>query len=327
MSSLPSFAPSDNPASTNSSVIIRSLTFLYLPVFNFWLLLYPRSLSFDWSMDSIPLISSIFDLRNLHSLLFYATLAIILRKIVQFYFLHYQTFSKTPPHVMVSRCNRCDSGQTGSFPIVKASNQQLRVPLFDDNNNNDSAINYNYMNGNLLPYESSPRCTNNNFDSNNNDSTVPNRNALPTLSTATPQFHTKKTTLVGKPSLASPNPARRTLSQVDCLALALALLIIPFLPATNLFFYVGFTIAERILYICSFGSCLLLAVCIESALKLARKSSLFKWTIYASLALLVAAFSMRTVLRNVDWLNEENLYRSGIPINPPKGTSMSSTVI
>ena len=41
--------------------------------------------------------------------------------------------------------------------------------------------------------------------------------------------------------------------------------------------------------------------------------------IYASTTVLLVAFSLRTVLRNVDWLTEENLYRSGVAVNPPKG--------
>lgn len=38
---------------------------------------------------------------------------------------------------------------------------------------------------------------------------------------------------------------------------SLALLIIPFLPASNLFLPVGFVVAERILYIPSMGLCIL----------------------------------------------------------------------
>ena len=37
----------------------------------------------------------------------------------------------------------------------------------------------------------------------------------------------------------------------------LSLLALPFLPASNLFFYVGFVVAERVLYIPSAGFCLL----------------------------------------------------------------------
>ena len=42
--------------------------------------------------------------------------------------------------------------------------------------------------------------------------------------------------------------------------MSLALLVVPFLPATNLFFRVGFVIAERILYLPSAGLCMLVVV-------------------------------------------------------------------
>ncbi|XP_068185661.1 protein O-mannosyl-transferase TMTC4 isoform X2 [Antennarius striatus] len=46
------------------------------------------------------------------------------------------------------------------------------------------------------------------------------------------------------------------------LTLGLVLLVVPFLPASNVFFRVGFVIAERVLYLSSAGSCLLLASCL-----------------------------------------------------------------
>ena len=39
---------------------------------------------------------------------------------------------------------------------------------------------------------------------------------------------------------------------------ALALVVIPFIPASNMFFYVGFVVAERVLYLPSIGFCLIL---------------------------------------------------------------------
>ena len=39
--------------------------------------------------------------------------------------------------------------------------------------------------------------------------------------------------------------------------MGLALLVVPFLPATNVFFTVGFVVAERVLYLSSIGSCLI----------------------------------------------------------------------
>ena len=42
--------------------------------------------------------------------------------------------------------------------------------------------------------------------------------------------------------------------------MSLALIIVPFLPASNLFFRVGFVIAERILYLSSIGFCMLIVI-------------------------------------------------------------------
>lgn len=43
----------------------RLLTFCYLAAFNWWLVLCPSTLSHDWQMGSIPLLTSISDPRNL----------------------------------------------------------------------------------------------------------------------------------------------------------------------------------------------------------------------------------------------------------------------
>lgn len=43
-------------------------------------------------------------------------------------------------------------------------------------------------------------------------------------------------------------------------ALSISLLVLPFLPASNLFFRVGFVLAERVLYLPSSGYCLLIAL-------------------------------------------------------------------
>ena len=40
----------------------------------------------------------------------------------------------------------------------------------------------------------------------------------------------------------------------------LALLVLPFIPASNLFFPVGFVVAERILYTPSMGFCMFIAL-------------------------------------------------------------------
>ncbi|KAG7275289.1 hypothetical protein CRUP_018263 [Coryphaenoides rupestris] len=70
----PNFSNSDNPAADSPSLLARTLTFFYLPSVNVWLLLCPDMLSFDWSMDALPLVRSLADWRNLQTLAFYSGL-------------------------------------------------------------------------------------------------------------------------------------------------------------------------------------------------------------------------------------------------------------
>ncbi|XP_075740375.1 protein O-mannosyl-transferase TMTC1-like [Rhipicephalus microplus] len=66
--SLPEFSEMDNPAAFSSMHTTRLLTYSYLCAFNAWLLLCPRTLSYDWQMGSIPLVTSPCDCRNLATL-------------------------------------------------------------------------------------------------------------------------------------------------------------------------------------------------------------------------------------------------------------------
>ena len=139
----PFFSASDNPAADSDSFLTRTLTFLYLPTFNAWLLLCPATLSFDWSMGAIPLIHSLNDIRNLFTVIWYGSLAVI------------------------------------SFACIK----NLRVAISGTGG----------------------------------------------------------------------------VDRCQVLLFGLCVMVLPFIPATNLFFYVGFVVAERILYIPSIGFCLLAA--------------------------------------------------------------------
>ena len=42
--------------------------------------------------------------------------------------------------------------------------------------------------------------------------------------------------------------------------MALAFIIVPFIPASNVFFRVGFVVAERILYLSSIGFCMVIVL-------------------------------------------------------------------
>lgn len=104
--------------------------------------------------------------------------------------------------------------------------------------------------------------------------------------------------------------------------LSIALLAFPFLPAANLFFYVGFVVAERILYLPSVGYCLLIGLGVGKLIDsnhgpLCKRRK--RYAIMLCVGIVLVAYSAKTINRNVDWHNEESLYRSAIQINPPKG--------
>ena len=71
------------------------------------------------------------------------------------------------------------------------------------------------------------------------------------------------------------------------LTVALAFIIVPFLPATNLFFRVGFVIAERILYLSSIGYCMIVVLGLRKICESYSKSvtvrliSLREWYLFA----------------------------------------------
>ncbi|XP_053890716.1 protein O-mannosyl-transferase TMTC1 isoform X2 [Malaclemys terrapin pileata] len=67
--SMPMFSEQDNPASFSPYLLTRFLTYSYLLAFNSWLLLAPITLCYDWQVGSIPLIESIWDVRNLATVL------------------------------------------------------------------------------------------------------------------------------------------------------------------------------------------------------------------------------------------------------------------
>uniref|UniRef100_A0A671WGK9 dolichyl-phosphate-mannose--protein mannosyltransferase n=1 Tax=Sparus aurata TaxID=8175 RepID=A0A671WGK9_SPAAU len=91
-------------------------------------------------------------------------------------------------------------------------------------------------------------------------------------------------------------------------------LVFPFIPASNLFFRVGFVVAERVLYMPSMGYCILVAH------GLGRLCSVVgRWgttVLSVSMLLLLLLFSWKTVHQNRVWLSREALFRSGIQTLP-----------
>ncbi|XP_078098871.1 protein O-mannosyl-transferase TMTC2-like [Sander vitreus] len=246
----PNFSNSDNPAADSPHFLTRTLTFLHLPVANAWLLLCPDKLSFDWSMDAVPLVRSLADWRNLHTVAFY-----------------------------------------GGFILLGLFG--LRGPASKAKETNGKAY---FSNGKSVTNGNGYHAP----DTNHNTDQGP-----------------PKTTLNGSAGLHH-CPPRTPLPPTEHVVLfSLGILSLPFIPATNLFFYVGFVIAERVLYIPSIGFCLLVAAGART-LYVRQTTRGCKALLLCLCTGLVLLNGLRTVQRNSDWSNEENLYKSGISVNPAK---------
>jgi tetratricopeptide (TPR) repeat protein len=142
--------------------------------------------------------------------------------------------------------------------------------------------------------------------------------------------------------------------------LAVALMVVPFVPAMNIFVFVGTMVAERLLYLPSAGLCLLIGLLLARAtgVQLIRakeeidanataspecstesvssapnspsagaQSDAHKRNVVSAnaravaivctiIAFLVVCGTVRTIHRNVDWYNEENLFMSALEVCP-----------
>ncbi|XP_060558909.1 protein O-mannosyl-transferase TMTC3-like [Ruditapes philippinarum] len=183
---LPVFTKFDNPASV-SNTPSRQLTYNYLLPINFWLLLFPADLCCDWTMGTIPVISSIVDPRNLITVAFYACF-----------------------------------GKIVHFSLMKQ----------------------------------------------------------------------------GKLNRA--------------IIMCLALMVMPFIPASNLFFPVGFVVAERILYTPSMGFCMLIAVGFNHIMQNKKAVKPILWFLMGCLVLFHAG---KCYMRNIDWTSEYSVFRAALKVN------------
>lgn len=97
------------------------------------------------------------------------------------------------------------------------------------------------------------------------------------------------------------------------LTFGLLWLIFPFLPTSNFLVWVGTMLAERLLYLPSIGFCILVATMCDYTLKKYPKNR-----VYLGVAILVVSllFSLKTVQRNEDWLNEQRLFDSAEKVCP-----------
>ena len=251
----PDFSPSDNPAANCEERLTRVLTFLYLPAFNFWLLLCPRTLSFDWSMDSIPLVESLLDPRCLIIIIFYVFLAIL-----GFY---------------------CLNGCATYFETMVENN-------FEEEKYKKEPFSAAHKKDHL--------------SRNGKKHTGTKKSTDAEISSSSGQYFYQNNNL---PARTFNIISRHCLLQAALVSVGI--LTLSFLPASNLFFYVGFVVAERILYIPSIGYCLLIAIGADVIWSVCNAQQ--KKMFCSLLICVLVLFCARTMRRNWDWQNEETLYR------------------
>ena len=106
--------------------------------------------------------------------------------------------------------------------------------------------------------------------------------------------------------------------QRQAVVLSLALIVVPFLPASNLFFRVGFVLAERVLYLPSAGFCVLVALGLKRLLAgaVCRRYRALRLALQCAASLTVILFTLRSQQRSFEWRREETLFSAGASVCP-----------
>ncbi|XP_017047615.1 protein O-mannosyl-transferase TMTC1 isoform X2 [Drosophila ficusphila] len=251
------FSAADNPAAHETCFWTRTLTFLYLPVANFRLLLWPQELSFDWGMEAIPRIRTLWDPRNILSVGFYGSLFTVLWR-----------------RSGLSR-------STASMDFAEVAH--ISLPLLRRLGGNSC---HNWLG-------------------------------------LTCECHHQ----LAAPSHRSAPATCSKSSFWPGSFMGVAFIVLPFLPASNLLFYVGLVMAERVLYLPSVGYCLLFGLGFGHLWQRVNSCRRSKMMLLCALGLLLGVHGLRTFRRNLDWRDEEQLFRSAIRVNPPKALANLGSVL
>lgn len=133
------------------------------------------------------------------------------------------------------------------------------------------------------------------------------------------------------PSVFSSPPRELAVVARWRLFVVIALVVVPFCPASNMFFYVGTFIGERLLYMPSVGYCILLSGVghrfaewlLASTSRFGRQRCthppsamcIVKVACVVLMPVLVC-FGVKTMVRNADWRDEEALFRAAQQVCP-----------
>jgi hypothetical protein len=96
--------------------------------------------------------------------------------------------------------------------------------------------------------------------------------------------------------------------------MGLAMLVLPFIPASNMFMPVGFTLAERVLFLPSMGWAVLVTLLLARLRSLLPSSA--KPAVFAVVLLTTCLFGAKTVSRSFDWQMNSRLYATCLDVFP-----------
>lgn len=407
------FSTADNPIAKSNSVWTRFLTFLYLPVFNFKLLVNPTVLSFDWGMEAVPRITSLWDRRNVLSAAFYTILLLVLwlstkrlaekqisaglnrynkRPLLHHHHqqqqYHHHRKSRTKKKYMIINQNPIDGLVPEYTPCAEAVSSASALVLKKDcicrvckqelsarhtsscramNNNNSVLPTTGVFSECACPQllldrmdmvqhhqqeqqqhqhqqqqQHQQQLSKTDVDTAQNNCRITPRSSRSSSSCSNSTTASSKSSSSGDSSCSvavtsnfSVNSncqsllisSNLTTYNAVVLLMVMAFITLPFLPATNLFFYVGFVVAERLLYLPSVGYCLLVGFGVGKLMEPLSQQRNKRIAVLLCLSLTLSVLSVRTVRRNLDWRDEESLYRSAIGVNPPKALGNLGSVL
>lgn len=115
----------------------------------------------------------------------------------------------------------------------------------------------------------------------------------------------------------------RSHMQAKRVAFIVSFICFAYLPSANLFFIVGFVVAERVLYIPSMGVCMLVALGVHH-ISTSKASFVCHVFIKLGVAFVLMFHSMKTLHRNTVWYSGFDLYKDALQLHPSDGLMFSN---
>lgn len=273
----------------------KLMTRLYLPAFSFELLANPMSeLSYDWPLETIGVIKSPFEMRFILALSgYFVVVSILVKWLIGLLGTYIESLDTKRAPDQTSRQRRvssylvdeqlndyCDKLQTNHSNKEKQQHQQ---PLSRSDSSTNFISDSEYGSDsetNSLKSVDTLRSNDSGFLGSELKFHEPPQSASPAPSTSSSGVSTLgsqiSSTIGGggedNETRNLPVTPTRTpdieLNLLDRLGWSLVWLLVPYLPASNLVLPVGFLVAERTLYLASFGFCLLFSNLLFMAMQL-----------------------------------------------------------